>query len=111
MQLDPSTPVTALSDDPKGSVATALEPKTLLPFMKRMPVRRVVHLPSTDANEATFTLSHAPGPDGVLLLPPGMTHPELGSWTVGGLQDVLEQYNDTGRVSVHFRLVILGSLI
>ena len=60
-------------------------------------------MPSTTANEVTFTLSHAPGPDGVLTLPPGMKEPELGSWTVGGLQDVVHQYNDTGRVSVHFR--------
>ena len=94
-------------DDEEGAAATSLEPKLLVPYMKRVPVRRVVHLPATPANEVTFMLSHAAGPDGQLPLAPGMAGPQLGSWTVGGLQDVLKQYNDTGRVSVHFRSVLL----
>ena len=45
MQLDDSTQV---ADGEEGSeaAATAFKPKALLPFMKKVPTKRVVHLPN-----------------------------------------------------------------
>lgn len=38
----------------ENSEGTAFKPKTLLPFMKRLPVTRVVHLPNITSDPVRF---------------------------------------------------------
>ena len=38
----------------ENSEGTAFTPKTLLPFMKRLPVKRVVHLPNITSDPVCF---------------------------------------------------------
>lgn len=61
MQLDDSTQV-ADGEDGTEAMATAFKPKALLPFLKKVPTKRVVHLP----NITTGLWQQCPLPDGAL---------------------------------------------
>jgi hypothetical protein len=56
------------------------EPKALLPRMKRLPAKRVVHLPREGPDPQPFSLRFEPGQ----ALPPGQAGPLLGEFTVAG---------------------------
>ncbi len=56
------------------------KPKPLLPFMKRIPARRVVHLPEEAADPVSFTLSY----NSSYPLPSGITSPILAQFDITG---------------------------
>ena len=65
------------------AAAPAYQPKALLPFMKRLPAKRVVHLPDGAADPARFSLAfNASGHP----LPPGVGGPELAEYELTGAQ-------------------------
>jgi len=65
------------------AAAPAYQPKALLPFMKRLPAKRVVHLPDGAADPARFSLAfNASGHP----LPPGVGGPELAEYELTGVQ-------------------------
>ena len=59
MQLEDSTQV-ADGEEGAEAMTTAFKPKALLPFMKKVPTKRVVHLP----NITTGPWQQCPLPDG-----------------------------------------------
>ena len=68
--------------------------------MKRVPVKRVVHLPNVTADPIKFSLVYNLSQGSPL--PPGAPSEELASYTLTGLESVLSRYNTTGKISVHF---------
>lgn len=79
---------------------TAFKPRTLLPYMKRVPVKRVVHLPNVTADPIHFSLHYNLSQG--MPLPPGAASAEMASFTLTGVDAVLSKYNTTGKISVHF---------
>ena len=71
----------------------ASRPKALLPRMKRLPAKRVVHLPPPSEgapDPLPFALSFEPGHP----LPPGASTPELAAFEItGGGSDLLYRYS------------------
>ena len=68
---------------PKGKSAlpeSAWQPKDLLPRLKRLPSKRLLHMPNVTQDALDFRLFFDPGADP----PPGCSSPELGTWTVSG---------------------------
>ncbi len=82
LKIDPP-PKSALAkeakpgDDPSDPVYQA---KTLLPFMKKLPAKRLVHLPNTSADSLTFSLSF----DDSRPLPPATDQALLATFEVSG---------------------------
>lgn len=58
----------------------AYQPKALLPFMKRVPAKRVVHLPEAARDPVEFSLSFNES----LLLPQGIANTQLANYHVTG---------------------------
>lgn len=84
----------------EGEREGAFKPKTLLAYMKRVPVKRVVHLPNVTADPIKFSLLYNLSQGSPL--PPGAPSEKLASYTLTGLESVLSRYNTTGKISVHF---------
>lgn len=78
----------------EGEEEAAFKPKTLLPFMKRVPVKRVVHLPNITADPIKFSLKYNMSQGASL--PPGAASDEMASYTLTGdpltKQDLLHMY-------------------
>lgn len=101
-----------------GGEGDALKPKSLLPIGKKLPVKRVVHLPSNTDEGADYKVAFelrynttAVGPaQGDL--PPGVYTPLMAQFEVTGLADALSKYNDTESVKVnaHFKADVSGLL-
>lgn len=66
----------------KGEEEAAFKPKTLLPFMKRVPVKRVVHLPNITGDPIKFSLQYNMSQGASL--PPGAASDEMASYTLTG---------------------------
>ena len=94
MQLSEETQVK------ESEQAAAFKPKTLLPYMKRVPVKRVVHLPNVTADPIHFSLHYNISQG--MPLPPGAASAEMASFTLTGVDAVLSKYNTTGKLGVHF---------
>ncbi|CAL8469535.1 g9076 [Coccomyxa elongata] len=73
------------------------KPKPLLPFMKRIPARRVVHLPEEAADPVSFTLSY----NSSFPLPSGSALPILAQFDITGINNVSAKYNETGKLNLH----------
>ena len=89
MQLDDSTQVKA---DERES---AFKDKAVLPFMKKVPVKRVVLLPNITADPIKFSLLYNTSQG--LPLPPGAASKQMAEYTVTGVDGVLSKYNTTGK--------------
>lgn len=76
MQLSEDTQVK------EGEQDTAFKPKTLLPYMKRVPIKRVVHLPNVTADPIKFSLQYNISQGSPL--PPGAASREMASYTLTG---------------------------
>ncbi|KAK9811690.1 hypothetical protein WJX72_008444 [[Myrmecia] bisecta] len=106
-QLDENTKLAA-SEEATGN---PFGPKSLLPFLKRLPAKRVVHLPNATSDRIAFTLAYdtdSDSPNGQL--PPGVDSPIIGIFELSGVADVLEKHGETGKMSVHFRADVGGVL-
>lgn len=85
MMLLPSENLCALQLENEGGAAGLEEaeykPKQLLPFMKRIPARRLVHLPEQAADPLSFTLSY----NSSYPLPSGIASPVLAQYDITGV--------------------------
>ena len=72
----------------------AYQPKALLPFMKRVPAKRVVHLPEAARDPVEFSLSFNES----LPLPQGISTTQLANFHVTG--DIPEHMRQSGRSKV-----------
>lgn len=61
--------------------AEAYQPKALMPFMKRVPAKRVVHLPEAARDPVEFSLSFNES----MPLPQGISSTQLGNYHVTGV--------------------------
>lgn len=91
VQLDESTKVKT------GEAESAFKPKTLLSYMKRFPIKRVVHLPNVTADPIKFDLVYnvSEGSE----LPPGAASPLMAQLVLTGVDSILAKYNTTGKWS------------
>jgi len=83
----------------EGEEAPAAAPgrKTLLPLWKKVPARRVVHVPDVTED---FTVSAFYGDEAPL--PRGAPSPLVSTYKIGGVEAAREKHNTTGKVSVQF---------
>eukprot|EP00193_Tetraselmis_chui_P004076 CAMPEP_0177768970 /NCGR_PEP_ID=MMETSP0491_2-20121128/10035_1 /TAXON_ID=63592 /ORGANISM="Tetraselmis chuii, Strain PLY429" /LENGTH=991 /DNA_ID=CAMNT_0019285873 /DNA_START=172 /DNA_END=3147 /DNA_ORIENTATION=- len=71
----------------------------LLPFRKKLPVKRAVKLGRLLGDTANLTLSYDAESTP---LPPGVSDPKLGTFFISGIEQSTKKYNKTGKVTVHF---------
>ncbi|GMH32381.1 hypothetical protein BSKO_00215 [Bryopsis sp. KO-2023] len=109
-------PVTLKVDEPKdwmspvgaAEAANLFKPKGLLPFMKRVPAKRVVNLPNFTADPFTFALSfNSSAPHG---LPPGAKDEKYSTYEITGTKDAVEKYGEGGKVSLNFKADMAGMI-
>ena len=90
VQLDDSTQVKA------GETEAAFKDKPVLPFMKRVPVKRVVHLPNITADPIKFSLRYNTSQG--TPLPPDAASAVVADFVVTGVDATLSKYNTTGKL-------------
>ncbi len=102
LQLDESTQVK------QGEAEAAFKDKAVLPFMKKLPIKRVVHLPNITADPIKFSLQYNTSQGSPL--PPGVTSAEMAHFVVTGVDSTLSKYNSTGKRHFcdHSLLFLLG---
>ncbi|EIE21504.1 HSP70-domain-containing protein [Coccomyxa subellipsoidea C-169] len=76
---------------------TEYKPKSLLPFMKRIPARRMVHLPEQAVDPLSFTLSY----NSSYPLPSGIPSPVLAQYDVTGIKDVSAKHSEPAKLNLH----------
>ena len=74
--------------------------RNLLPYMKKLPIKRIVHLNNVSASPIRISLSYNTSTHHGL--PPGVDSPELASFEVTGIEGVIERYNVSGVVGLRF---------
>ena len=74
--------------------------RSLLPCMKKLPIKRVVHLTNVTASPVRFSLSYNTTTHHGL--PPGVDAPELATFEVTGIEKAIERYNTSGSVDLRF---------
>lgn len=89
VQLDESTKAKT------GEAESAFKPRTLLSYMKRFPIKRVVHLPNVTADPIKFDLVYnvSEGSE----MPPGAASPLMAQFVLTGVDSTLAKYNTTGK--------------
>jgi len=88
LQLDESTQVK------QGEGEAAFKDKAVLPFMKKLPIKRVVHLPNITADPIKFSLQYNTSQGSPL--PPGVSSAEMAHFVMTGVDSTLSKYNTTG---------------
>ncbi|KAG2432896.1 hypothetical protein HXX76_008627 [Chlamydomonas incerta] len=82
--------------------------RNLLPFMKKLPNKRVVRLDGVAADPLRFSLAYnASTHHG---LPPGVKAAELADFEASGVEDVIKRYNTSGQISLRFEADYSGLL-
>ncbi|GIL71901.1 hypothetical protein Vretimale_636 [Volvox reticuliferus] len=82
--------------------------RNLLPYMKKLPNKRVVKLERLAGDPLRFSLAYnISTPHG---LPPGVKTPELAEFEVTGIDGVIQRYNTSGQVSLRFEADYSGLL-
>eukprot|EP00198_Chlamydomonas_reinhardtii_P001208 XP_001690543.1 ER-located HSP110/SSE-like protein [Chlamydomonas reinhardtii] len=82
--------------------------RNLLPFMKKLPNKRVVRLDGVAADPLRFSLAYnASTHHG---LPPGVKAAELADFEATGVEDVIKRYNTSGQISLRFEADYSGLL-
>jgi len=74
--------------------------RSLLPHMKKLPIKRIVHLSNVTASPIRVSLSYNTSTHHGL--PPGVDMPELASFEITGIEGVIERYNVSGVVGLRF---------
>jgi len=77
---------------------TTYDPKQLAGFLKRLPVRRVVHLPNVSADPINLQLLEGPPKPGAT---PSEATQSLGAFTITGIDDVIKKHGEAGKISTH----------
>ena len=76
--------------------------RNLLPYMKKLPIKRVVHLNNVTASPIRMSLAYNTSTHHGL--PPGVEAPELASFEVTGIEKAIERYNTSGVVDLRFEV-------
>jgi len=76
------------------------KPRALLPYMKRLPVKRILHLANFTADP--FKVSFAFNTSGGRPLPSGVETTDYGTYEVSGLKKAAEKHGQDGKVALHF---------
>ncbi|GFR42342.1 hypothetical protein Agub_g3033, partial [Astrephomene gubernaculifera] len=77
-----------------------LKLRNLLPYMKKLPSKRLVKLERLAADPLRFSLAYnGSTPHG---LPPGVREAALAEWEVTGVDEVVGRYNSSGQVTLRF---------
>jgi hypothetical protein len=87
---DADADAAAEEGEESDSVAEASsEAKPLLPWLKRLPVKRAVTYSNATSDTFSFTLAYnTSSPNG---LPPGVSDPLIGAFEVSGVADVIQK--------------------
>ncbi|CAD7703207.1 unnamed protein product [Ostreobium quekettii] len=91
-----TAPAHAASDDAEQ----LFKPRALLPYMKRLPVKRILHLANFTADP--FNVSFAFNTSGGRPLPSGMETTDYGTYEVSGMKKAVEKHGQDGKVALHF---------
>jgi hypoxia up-regulated 1 len=71
------------------AVVTAGSQRNLLPYMKKLPIKRVVHLSNVTGSPIKISLSYnASTHHG---LPPGVDEPKLAAFEISGVEKAIER--------------------
>ncbi|GLI64023.1 hypothetical protein VaNZ11_007184 [Volvox africanus] len=96
----------AVVEEPGGE--PFMKVRNLLPYMKKLPNKRVVKLERLAGDPLRFSLAYnITTPHG---LPPGIKTPELAEFEVTGIDGVIQRYNTSGQVSLRFEADYSGLL-
>ncbi|KAG2448832.1 hypothetical protein HYH02_006183 [Chlamydomonas schloesseri] len=82
--------------------------RNLLPFMKKLPNKRVVRLDGVAADPLRFSLAYNTSTHHGL--PPGVKAAELADFEATGVEDVIKRYNTSGQISLRFEADYSGLL-
>jgi len=98
-EVDGST-AAAEAEEPEGDKEDTPTTRkiNLLPFRKKLPIKRSVKLGRLAGDTANLTLSYNASEG----LPPGVSDPVLGTYLISGISESLKKYNKTGKVTVYF---------
>ncbi|KAL6750263.1 Hsp70 protein-domain-containing protein [Haematococcus lacustris] len=94
----------------EGAEASAQQPeeRALLPSLKKLPVKRVVHWTNLSSDPLRLTLLY--NTSTAYGLPPGAASPLLATLNVTGIDTVIKRYNTSGTVNVRFDAGVDGLL-
>eukprot|EP00210_Caulerpa_lentillifera_P001908 g1835.t1 len=94
---------------PDVDVTSLFRPKSLLPYMKRLPCKRVVHLFNI-SNAETFQFEIKYDTSTGRPLPPGAVTDVYATYTVTGIKEAVKKLGEGGKITIHF-VVDLSGLI
>eukprot|EP00191_Tetraselmis_sp_GSL018_P000225 CAMPEP_0177610198 /NCGR_PEP_ID=MMETSP0419_2-20121207/19625_1 /TAXON_ID=582737 /ORGANISM="Tetraselmis sp., Strain GSL018" /LENGTH=935 /DNA_ID=CAMNT_0019105435 /DNA_START=222 /DNA_END=3029 /DNA_ORIENTATION=- len=92
------------SADDVSKVETSKKTIHLLPFRKKLPVKRAVKLGKVAGDAVDMTLYYNVSE----VVPPGVDDLRLGHFRVSGISESTKKYNKTGKVTVHFAVAASG---
>ncbi|GIL45761.1 hypothetical protein Vafri_2912 [Volvox africanus] len=96
----------AVVEEPGGE--PFMKVRNLLPYMKKLPNKRVVKLERLAGDPLRFSLAYNISTPHSL--PPGVKTPELAEFEVTGIDGVIQRYNTSGQVSLRFEADYSGLL-
>eukprot|EP00195_Chlamydomonas_chlamydogama_P003215 CAMPEP_0202919692 /NCGR_PEP_ID=MMETSP1392-20130828/76466_1 /ASSEMBLY_ACC=CAM_ASM_000868 /TAXON_ID=225041 /ORGANISM="Chlamydomonas chlamydogama, Strain SAG 11-48b" /LENGTH=990 /DNA_ID=CAMNT_0049613149 /DNA_START=318 /DNA_END=3290 /DNA_ORIENTATION=+ len=97
----PADPAAAAAD--KGS---SKEVKNLLPYMKKLPIKRIVHFSDVQKDPIRIVLTYNTTTHHGM--PPGVTAPDLAAWEITGIDAVIKRYNTSGLINLRFEADLGG---
>ena len=74
--------------------------RNLLPYMKRLPIKRVVTFSNVSKDPIRFSIAYNSSTSSGL--PPGVDEPHLASFEVTGINKAIERYNTSGVINLRF---------
>lgn len=92
--------VEELHQDEVTAAAEVKGTRNLLPYMKRLPIKRLVTFNGTTKDPIRFSIAYNTTTSSGL--PPGVDDPHLASFEVTGINKAIERYNTSGVVSLRF---------
>lgn len=84
-----------------SQVTSLFRPKSLLPYMKRLPCKRVVHLFNL-SNAETFEFEIKYDTSAGHPLPPGANNDVYATYTVTGIKEAVKKYNNKSHLGTEF---------
>jgi hypoxia up-regulated 1 len=87
-------------DEPAAAPEGKDDVRNLLPYMKRLPIKRLVTFNGTTKDPIRFSIAYNTSASSGL--PPGVDEPHLASYEITGINKAIERYNTSGVVSLRF---------
>ena len=86
---------------PESDVEVLLRPKSLLPYMKRLPSKRMVNLYNV-SNTDTLQFQIQFNTSAERPLPPGAPNNTYSTYTITGIHAIQEKQGEGGKIVLHF---------